>query len=128
MPQQNPLLFQQILFFKFSKCPISIVSKAPHFKLSIQNKKLSPAEISRTIMELAIVGILSALTKEGHEGSIFSLAISVKFAVDPVHPFLLFESHFFLISSNPFFPPCSGVIANAKSSQLPSHYFKLCFL
>ncbi|XLR52270.1 hypothetical protein S83_002942 [Arachis hypogaea] len=62
--------FSNFSSFKPPKCSLSAVSKAPHFELSTHsNKKPFPAEVSRTIMELATVGTLSALTNEGHEGS-----------------------------------------------------------
>ncbi|QHO06873.1 Glutamyl-tRNA reductase-binding protein [Arachis hypogaea] len=61
--------FSNFSSFKPPKCSLSVVSEAPHFELSTHsNKKPFPAEVSRTIMELATVGTLSALTNEGHEG------------------------------------------------------------
>ncbi|MED6162221.1 hypothetical protein PIB30_068356 [Stylosanthes scabra] len=72
--------------FKPPKCSLSAVSEAPNLELSTHNKKPFPAQVSRTIMELASVGTLSASTKLGQdEGSSSSspLAIGVRFAVDP---------------------------------------------
>ncbi|XP_072058203.1 glutamyl-tRNA reductase-binding protein, chloroplastic [Arachis hypogaea] len=93
--------FSNFSSFKPLKCSLSAVSEAPHFELSTHsNKKPFPAKVSRTIMELATVGTLSALTNEGHEGSSSPLAIGVRFAVDPHEgtPF------FFLNPTFPFSP------------------------
>ncbi|KAL1340285.1 hypothetical protein HN51_026690 [Arachis hypogaea] len=93
--------FSNFSSFKPPKCSLSAVSEAPHFELSTHsNKKPFPAEVSRTIMELATVGTLSALTNEGHEGSSSPLAIGVRFTVDPHEgtPF------FFLNPTFPFSP------------------------
>ncbi|MED6107301.1 hypothetical protein PIB30_012696 [Stylosanthes scabra] len=79
--------FSNFSSFNPPKCSLSAVSEAPNFELSTHNnnnKKPFPAEVSRTIMELATVGTLSALTKQGQEeGSSSPLAIGVRFAVDP---------------------------------------------
>lgn len=58
------------------KCSLSLVSEPTHLELS-PNKPF-PAEVSRTIMELASLGTLSTLNQEG-----WPLGIGVRFAVDP---------------------------------------------
>ncbi|XP_016175229.1 uncharacterized protein LOC107617868 isoform X1 [Arachis ipaensis] len=116
--------FSNFSSFKPPKCSLSAVSESPHFELSTHsNKKSFPAEVSRTIMELATVGTLSALTNEGHEGSSSPLAIGVRFAVDPREGTPFFFS---FLSSNPFFPPCSVepiwvVHSSVYTSRHPHH-------
>ncbi|KAL5554539.1 hypothetical protein UlMin_041940 [Ulmus minor] len=73
LPKQNP--FPRIQF-KTPKCSLSTVSEPTH--LELKRTKPFPAEVSRTIMELASVGTLSTLTQEG-----WPLGIGVRFAVDP---------------------------------------------
>ncbi|KAF7843138.1 glutamyl-tRNA reductase-binding protein, chloroplastic [Senna tora] len=62
--------------FKTLKCSLSTLSEPSQLELKSNNKPL-PAEVSRTIMELATVGTLSTLSQEGQP-----LGIGVRFAVD----------------------------------------------
>lgn len=61
--------------FRALKCSLSAISAPTH--LELRSNKPFPAEVSRTIMELASVGTLSTLTREG-----WPLGIGVRFAVD----------------------------------------------
>ncbi|XP_027123663.1 glutamyl-tRNA reductase-binding protein, chloroplastic-like [Coffea arabica] len=66
------------------KCSVSVVSEpgSSHLELtSTDNHKPFPAEVSRTIVELASRGTLSALTQESEHGG-WPLGIGVRFAVD----------------------------------------------
>ncbi|KDP34448.1 hypothetical protein JCGZ_11919 [Jatropha curcas] len=58
------------------KCSVSTVSDPAHVGFS-SNDKPSPAEVSRTIMELSSVGTLSTLTNDT-----WPLGVGVRFAVD----------------------------------------------
>ncbi|XP_062177704.1 glutamyl-tRNA reductase-binding protein, chloroplastic isoform X10 [Alnus glutinosa] len=71
-PKPNP--FRQSLF-RALKCSLSVVLEPMH--LELRRNKPFPAEVSRTIMELASVGTLSTLTEEN-----WPLGIGVRFAVD----------------------------------------------
>ncbi|KAE8009109.1 hypothetical protein FH972_005563 [Carpinus fangiana] len=71
-PKPNP--FRQSLF-RALKCSLSVVSEPTH--LEFRSNKPFPAEVSRTIMELASVGTLSTLTEDN-----WPLGIGVRFAVD----------------------------------------------
>ncbi|XP_054781042.1 glutamyl-tRNA reductase-binding protein, chloroplastic isoform X2 [Prosopis cineraria] len=62
--------------FKTLKCALSTLSEPS--QLELKSHKPFPAEVSRTIMELATVGTLSTLNQEG-----WPLGIGVQFAVDP---------------------------------------------
>ncbi|KAI4355891.1 hypothetical protein L6164_004619 [Bauhinia variegata] len=62
--------------FKTLKCSLSTLSEPT--RLELRSTKLFPAEVSRTIMELASVGTLSTLSQEG-----WPLGVGVRFAVDP---------------------------------------------
>lgn len=61
------------------KCSLSTLSETSQLELKANNNnnKPFPAEVSRTIMELATVGTLSTLTQEGQP-----LGLGVRFAVD----------------------------------------------
>ncbi|CAH9098344.1 unnamed protein product [Cuscuta epithymum] len=59
-------------------CAISVVSPEPTQSELANDGKPFPAEVSRTIMELASVGTLSTLTEDG-----WPMGIGVRFAVDP---------------------------------------------
>ncbi|KAI9073045.1 hypothetical protein K1719_044965 [Acacia pycnantha] len=61
---------------KTLKCSLSILSEPS--QLELRSHKPFPAEVSRTIIELATVGTLSTLSQEG-----WPLGIGVRFAVDP---------------------------------------------
>lgn len=74
-PIQFPFPFRQSPS-RTPKCSLSLVSEPTHLELS-PNKPF-PAEVSRTIMELASLGTLSTLNQEG-----WPLGIGVRFAVDP---------------------------------------------
>uniref|UniRef100_A0A2N9IJG4 DUF2470 domain-containing protein n=1 Tax=Fagus sylvatica TaxID=28930 RepID=A0A2N9IJG4_FAGSY len=71
-PIPNP--FRQSRF-RTTKCSLSVVSEPTH--LEVRQNKPFPAEVSRTIVELASVGTLSTLNQEG-----WPLGIGVRFAVD----------------------------------------------
>ncbi|KAK7293959.1 hypothetical protein RJT34_16842 [Clitoria ternatea] len=68
-----------------TKCSVSV---STHFE--VKKTKPYPAEVSRTIMELARDGTLSTLTEEG-----WPLGIGVRFAVDPElgTPLFCFNPH-----------------------------------
>ncbi|KAI3891650.1 hypothetical protein MKW92_011069 [Papaver armeniacum] len=71
LSKNNPCLNLSI---KPLKCSVSVISEPTQIDLQ---KKPSPAEVARTIMELSSVGTLSTLTSEG-----WPLGIGVRFAVD----------------------------------------------
>ncbi|KAF5451894.1 hypothetical protein F2P56_026953 [Juglans regia] len=62
--------------FRNVKCALSVISEPSHREF--RSDKPFPAEVSRTIMELASVGTLSTLNQEG-----WPLGIGVRYAVDP---------------------------------------------
>ncbi|XP_010278043.1 PREDICTED: glutamyl-tRNA reductase-binding protein, chloroplastic [Nelumbo nucifera] len=72
LTEKNPFLKSS---YQPLKCSLSVVSEPIQKDLQ---KKPSPAEVTRTIMELTSVGTLSTLTQEG-----FPLGIGVRFVVDP---------------------------------------------
>lgn len=72
-PKPNP--FRQSTF-RPPRCSLSVVSEPTH--LEFGSNKPFPAEVSRTIVELASVGTLSTLTQEN-----WPLGVGVRFAVDP---------------------------------------------
>ncbi|XP_061355951.1 glutamyl-tRNA reductase-binding protein, chloroplastic [Gastrolobium bilobum] len=74
--------------------PKCSVSNSTHLELS---KKPFPAEVSRTIMELARVGTLSTLT---HDREGWPLGIGVRFAVDPEEGTPLFFFNHTLTTNN----------------------------
>ncbi|KAL6012304.1 hypothetical protein ACLOJK_002784 [Asimina triloba] len=59
------------------RCSLSVAEAAPKQERLGQRSKPSPAEVSRTIMELSSVGTLSVLTDDG-----WPLGIGVQFVVD----------------------------------------------
>ncbi|KAJ1409985.1 heme oxygenase HugZ-like superfamily [Sesbania bispinosa] len=85
-PTNSRKTSSKISWFRPIKCSVSTT----HLELEVKSnsKKPFPAEVSRTIMELARVGTLSTLTQEG-----WPLGIGVRFAVDPEEgtPFFSFN-------------------------------------
>lgn len=96
------------------RCAVSVVSE-PILSDITNNGKPSPAEVSRTILELSSVGTLSTPTQDG-----WPLGIGVRFAVDPHGTPLLFLNH-----------STSNFALNSKSSflvQVTFYSFLLFFL
>ncbi|KAD4889459.1 hypothetical protein R6Q59_037198 [Mikania micrantha] len=69
----NPI--KPVFNFKPIRCSVSV---APHLESSTISNKPSPAEVSRTIMELSCVGTFSTATQDA-----WPLGVGVRFAVDP---------------------------------------------
>lgn len=72
------------------KCSVAAASSTAQLEVKSESKtKPFPAEVSRTLMELAKVGTLCTLTEEG-----LPLGTGVRFAVEPEHgtPLFSFDS------------------------------------
>jgi hypothetical protein len=89
--------------FRNTKCSIS-TTQFEELKTDNKIKKPFPAEVSRTIMDLARVGTLSTLTQQG-----FPIGIGVRFVVDSEdgNPFLYFNHNSIPITNNNIDTPSS---------------------
>lgn len=90
--------------FRNTKCSVTVSTQLEQSKTENKIKKPFPAEVSRTIMDLARTGTLSTLTQQG-----YPLGVGVRFVVDSQdgNPFFYFNHNAIPTTNNNIDTPSS---------------------